>query len=303
MAPLTLSELSPPVVIWRFPPTLEFPNLSALLLAIVALPFSVVFRLTEPAAVRMPTPEIAALELTVKDPVVVTSTPKSAPPFPALMVRFPNPEEAAVVKLTALSELVAFKVKGIEEEDTPAIVIVPFELLPIVRLAPLIKPSSVSDKEKSPIPEPSPIVLADLAAKKVVPAVPELIELPEFKATSLAVIDKGLFEVFSVWPEAKLKSPPIFVSASVSESKVVVPWVVTPDESTIPLLAFAVRPLKLELPVLKVMDRPVELVAFKVTFSMVVVTPSTVISPLLLSPTIRLPAVIFENPGEFKLNP
>ena len=78
---------------------------------------------------------------------------------------------------------------------------------------------------------------------------------------------------------------------------------VTPDESTTPLLAFAVRPLKLELPVLKVMDRPVELVAFKVTLSMVVVTPSTVISPLLLSPTIRLPAVIFANSVEVKLNP
>ena len=303
MAPLTLSELSPPVVIWRFPPTVESPNVSALLLAIVALPFSVVFRLTEPAAVRMPAPEIAPSELTVKDPVVVTSTPKSAPPFPALMVRLPTPEEAVVAKLTALPELVAFKVKGVVEEVIPATVIVPFELFPIVRFAPLINPSSMSDKEKSPVPEPSPIVLADLAAKKVVPAVPELIELPELKATSLAVIDKGLFEVFSVCPAAKLKSPPIFVSASVSESKLVVPWVVTPEESTIPLLAFEVSPLKLELPVLKVMDRPVELVAFKVTLSMVVVTPSTVISPLLLSPTIRLPAVIFENPGEVKLNP
>ena len=303
MAPLTLSELSPPVVICRLPPTVESPNVSALLLAIVALLLPVVLRLIEPAAVRMPVPEITASELTIRDPVVVTSTPKSVPPFPALMVRFPNPEEAVVVKLTALPELVAFNVKGVVEEVTPAKVMVPFELLPIVRLAPLINPSSVSDKEKSPVPEPRPTVLADLDAKKVVPAVPELIELPEFKATSLAVIDKELFEVFSVWPAAKLKSPPIFVSASVSESKLVVPWVVTPDESTIPLLAFAVKPLKLELPVLKVMDRPVELVAFKVTLSMVVVTPSTVISPLLLSPTIRLPAVIFANPDEVKLNP
>ena len=164
----------------------------------------------------MPAPEIDPSELTVRDPVVVTSTPKSTPPVPALMVRLPKLEEAVVAKLTALPELVAFKVKGVVKEVTPARVIVPFKLLPIVKLAPPIKPSSVSDKEKSPVPEPRPMVLPDLAAKKVVPEVPEFIELPEFKATLLAVIDKELFEVFSVWPEAKLKSPPIFVSASVS---------------------------------------------------------------------------------------
>ena len=78
---------------------------------------------------------------------------------------------------------------------------------------------------------------------------------------------------------------------------------VTPDESTTPLLAFTVSPWKLELPVLKVTDRPVELVAFKVTLSMLVATPSTVILPLVLSPMIRLPAVIFANSVEVKLKP
>ena len=116
-------------------------------------------------------------------------------------------------------------------------------------------------------------------------------------------MDKVLFVVFRVCPAAKVKSPPMFVSASVSESKLVVPWVVTPDESTTPLLAFAVRPLKLELPVLKVMDRPAELVAFKVTLAMLVVTPSTVILPLVLLPIIRLPAVIFANSVEVRRKP
>ena len=51
------------------------------------------------------------------------------------------------------------------------------------------------------------------------------------------------------------------------------------------------------------MERPVELVAFKVTLSMFVVTPSIVISPLLLSPIIRLPAVIFANSVEVRLKP
>ena len=172
--------------------------MSGLLLTTVALLVPVVLRLIEPDTVNMPAPAIAASELTVREPVVVKSTPKFVPPVPALMVRAPNPEEAVVVKLTALPELVAFKVKGVVEEVTPVTVIVPFELLPIVKLAPLINPSSVSDKEKSPVPEPSPIVLPALAAKKVVPDVPEFIELPEIRATSLAVIDKELFVVFNV---------------------------------------------------------------------------------------------------------
>ena len=62
------------------------------------------------------------------------------------------------------------------------------------------------------------------------------------------------------------------------------------EESTMPLLALTARPLKFEVPVLKVIERPEEFVAFKVTSSIDVVIPSTVIFPLELSPIIRLPA-------------
>lgn len=70
-----------------------------------------------------------------------------------------------------------------------------------------------------------------------------------------------------------------------------------------PLLAFTFRPLKLELLVLKIIERPDELVAFKVTSPMEVVIPSTVIFPLVLSPITRLPVEILEKSVELMLNP
>ena len=70
-----------------------------------------------------------------------------------------------------------------------------------------------------------------------------------------------------------------------------------------PLLALTSRPLKFEVPVLKVIERPDELMAFKVTSSIFVVIPSTVIFPLVESPTIRLPAEILEKSVEVMLNP
>ena len=76
-----------------------------------------------------------------------------------------------------------------------------------------------------------------------------------------------------------------------------------PEESVMPLLAFTTRPLKLEVPVLKVIERPDELVAFKVTSPMEVVIPSTVIFPLVLSPIIRLPAEIFAKSVEVMPKP
>ena len=78
---------------------------------------------------------------------------------------------------------------------------------------------------------------------------------------------------------------------------------VTPEESTMPLLALTARPLKFEVPVLKVIERPDELVAFKVTSSMDVVIPSTVIFPLEVSPIIRLPAEILARSVEVRPNP
>ena len=107
----------------------------------------------------------------------------------------PKLVEAVVAKLTALPVLVAFNVNGVLGEVNPVTVIVPLELLPTVRLVAVNNASSVLDKEKSPAPEPNPMVLPDLAASNVVPAVPEVMELPAPKATSFAVIDKELLVV------------------------------------------------------------------------------------------------------------
>ena len=59
----------------------------------------------------------------------------------------------------------------------------------------------------------------------------------------------------------------------------------------------------MEVPVLKVTERPDELVAFNVTSAMDVVIPSTMIFPLVLSPIIRLPAEILANSVEVRLKP
>ena len=171
--------------------------MSALLLTTVALLVPVVLKLAVPAIVRIPVPAMAASEFTVNDPVVVTSTPKSTPPVPALMVTLPIPVEAVVAKLTALPVLVAFNVNGVLGEVNPATVMVPLELFPIIMLAAVINPSSVLDNEKSPAPAPNPMVLPDFAASNVVSAVPDEMELPAPNAISLAVIDKELLVVLN----------------------------------------------------------------------------------------------------------
>ena len=120
----------------------------------------------------------------------------------------------------------------------------------------------------------------------------------------LAVMDNALPFVFRVWFAAIEKIPvPV---ASLSALKLVVPLVVRSDEDerVIPSLAFTVRLWKLESAELKITERPVVVsVAFKVTFAMEVVIPSTVILPFVLSPTIRLPAVIFANSAAVRLKP
>ena len=132
------------------------------------------------------------------------------------------------------------------------------------------------------------------------PAVPEVIELPEPNAMSLDVSDRALFVVDNVLLAAKVKSP--VPSSSESESKLVVPLVVRFEESVTPFSAFTVRPWKVESEFSKVTEDP-EAVAFNVTFAMEVVTPSTVIFPFDPSPMMRLPAVIFPSPEEVRLTP
>ena len=171
-----LSELFPPAVAKRSPPIVEAPSVKLLLLVKVALPVPNVLRLTTPvnefnelsiviawfepvvvklevpATVSVPVSAIAPAEFTFNDPVVVKSTPKSTPPVPALIVTFPSPDEAPVVKLTALPVPIAFNVKGVLKEVNPAREIVPLVLFPIIIFAAVIKPSSVLDNEKSPAP-------------------------------------------------------------------------------------------------------------------------------------------------------
>ena len=154
-------------------------------------------KLVVPATVSVPVSVIAPAEFTFNDPVVVKSTPKSTPPVPALIVTFPSPVEPPVVKLTALPVPVAFNVNGVLEEVNPAIEIVPLALFPTIIFAAAIKPSSLLDNEKSHAPEPNPMVLPVFAASNVVSAVPDEIELPEPKATLLAIMDKELLVVLN----------------------------------------------------------------------------------------------------------
>ena len=154
-------------------------------------------KLEVPATVIVPVSVIAPVELTVNDPVVVKSVPKSTPPVPALTFTFPSPVEAPAVNLTALPVPVAFNVNGVLKEVSPATEIVPLLLFPTIIFAEVIKPSSVLDNEKSPAPEPTPIVLPVFAASNIVSAVPDEIELPTPKATSLALMDKELLVVLN----------------------------------------------------------------------------------------------------------
>ena len=135
-------------------------------------------------------------------------------------------------------------------------------------------------------------------------AVLELIALPTANAILPEVIDKELLLVFSVWPAEIVKIPVPF--ASLSELKLVVLLVVRLEERVIPFPAFTVKTLKVEAEFSKITDDS-EDVAFKVTdanwsVSVEAIT-STVILPLVLSPTIRLPAIIFPNSVEVKLKP
>ena len=154
-------------------------------------------KLEIPATVSTPVSVIAPVELTFNDPVVVKLTPKSTPPVPAFTVRFPSPVEAIAEKLTALPVPVAFNIIGVLSEFNPANEIVPLLLFPTIIFAAVIRLSSVLDNEKSPAPEPNPIVLPVFAASNVVSAVPDEIELSEPKATSLAVMDKELLLVIN----------------------------------------------------------------------------------------------------------
>jgi hypothetical protein len=154
-------------------------------------------KLAVPATVSVPVSVIAPAEFTFNDPVVVKSTPKSTPPVPALIVTFPSPVEPPVVKLTALPVPVAFNVNGVLEEVNPPTEIVPLSLFPTIIFAAVIKPNSVLDNKKLPAPEPNPMALPVFAARNVVSAAPDEIELLAPKATSLAVIDNELLVVLN----------------------------------------------------------------------------------------------------------
>ena len=196
-------------------------------------------KLEVPATVNTPVSVIAPAELTFSEPVVVTSTPKSTPPVPAFRVKLPNPDETAVAKLTALPVRVAFNVNGVDMEVKPPTVMVPFELFPTVRLAAVNWPNSLLVTEKLPAPEPNPIVRPACAVRRVVPAVPDVMELPAPSTILFDVIDKELLVVDRVLLAASVKSP--LALASLSELKLVVPFVVRLDESVIPLLAFTAK--------------------------------------------------------------
>jgi hypothetical protein len=135
-------------------------------------------------------------------------------------------------------------------------------------------------------------------------AVPELIALTAPNAISLEMIDKELLLVFNVWPDEIVKIP--LPLASLSELKLVVLLVVRLEERVIPFPEFTVKTLKIEAEFSKITDDP-EDVAFKVTdvnwSESVEGIPSTVILPLVLSPTTRSPAIIFPNSVEVKLKP
>ena len=249
-------------------------------------------KLAVPPIVKAPVLVIAPPDVTLKFPVVVTPTPKPTPD-PASKVKLLN-EEAVVEKVTEEAE---FKVSAPKlEEDTPSTIMAPFDTLPTVRLPAVIWLSSLSVREKVPVPDPKPMVEPDWAVRRVVPAVPEVIAPVELKDILLEVMVNALLLVVSVLPAEIEKSP--VPSPSESELKLVVPFVVRLEVSAIPFSAFTVRPWKVESDVPKVTEEP-EAVAFKVSAPNWSVlpeeTPSTAIFPLVPSPMVRLPAVIWPS--------
>jgi len=116
-----------------------------------------VVKLDVPAIVKVPVSVIVPPEVTLKFPVVVTSTPKSTAP-PASRVK-PLNEDAVDEKVIEEPEFKVSAPKLVEE--TPATVIAPFDVLPMVRLPEVIWPSSLFVMEKVPVPAPKPMVAPD----------------------------------------------------------------------------------------------------------------------------------------------
>lgn len=192
-------------------------------------------KLEVPPIVKAPVFVIVPPEVTLRFPVVVTSTPKSTLD-PASRVK-PLNEDAVVEKVIEEAE---FKVRAPKlVEVTPSTVMAPFVPSPIVRLPAVIFVSSVESRFIANPVNPNPKV-PPLETLMVVEPVPLLI-VP-VKAISLAVTASALPEVDKA--DERVKSP--VLSLSELEFKVVVPLVVRSEEIVIPFSALTVNPWKVE---------------------------------------------------------
>ena len=180
---------------------------------------------------------------------------------------------------------------------TVLMLILPPVLSPMVRLLAVMFPNSASVICISPDAAPTPIVPP--SETRIVISPDPVFKAPEvFRLMSFAVIVRELLLEFTVWPSATEKSPAPLLS--LSESRTIAPPTVRLTFMVTPKLAFRVRALvNIEAVLEKFIEAPV-LFAFKVVSPVILmvfapVIPSTVISPFVASPIVKLVAVMFCN--------